>query len=45
MNLFTTAQGLLGATGSGPSDPEEQEEQAYIVSDIQQVRGQIFFCN
>ena len=25
VNLFTTAQGLLGAIGSGPSNPEEED--------------------
>ena len=25
LNLFNTAQGLLGAIGSGPSNPEEED--------------------
>ena len=30
VNLFTTAQGLLGAIGSGPSNPAEEEDKAHI---------------
>ena len=42
-NLFNTAQGLLGALGIGPSNPEEENQATFLYIQITKGKIMLYF--